>query len=267
MDYKKSIIKTICVTILVMIILTIVTGTILVFVFTHQCANFMYYIGCNNIASVLYYKAYEDKGDIYDCYKALNIEISLGKNENIIKYYEDFVGDENYSGFMSSKLENCEKLDISVLEKSAILNDENYLVNAYVNALVACDQFDKAKEIALANFVGNNNFTFKNQGVYALGQIVDEKDWDFFNTTHTGYDRVLVVVMQDYLNRIINLFDSNKVVSSNVDKSYLVALGNRIVDVGQDINAIYSALDIKEEQIAENMSKMLIVNNVIKGII
>ena len=170
MDVRKSIVKTIWLTILTMILLTIIACVVFVFVFTRQCANFMYDIGCNNIASILYYKSYEDKGDIGDCYKALNISISLGDNEKIVKYYEDFVADDEYEAFMTASLQNSEKLDISVLEKSAILNDRNYLVNNYVKALNETEQVEKAKEIALAEFKLYNSFTFKEQGVYALGQ-------------------------------------------------------------------------------------------------
>lgn len=266
MDIRKSIVKTIWGTVLTMILLTIIASVVFVFMFTRQCADFMYDIGCNNIAARLYYKSYEDKGEIGDCYKALNIIISLGENDKVIEYYEDFVADDEYESFMAAGLQNSEKLDISVLEKSAILNDRNYLVNCYVKALNATEQMDKAKEIALAEFVKFETFSFKEQGVYALGQYVSS-DSEFFNTQHTGFDNVLVAEMQEYFDNMVNMFDNYKAVESNLDKAYLVALGNRLISVGQDINSIYTALDTEEDTISNNVSKMLIVNSVIKGII
>jgi hypothetical protein len=266
MDVKKSIVKTVWLTILTMFLLTIIACVVFVFIFTKQCADFMYDIGCNNIASVLYHKSYVDDGEIGDCYKALNIKIALGENDKIIEYYEDFIADEEYESFMSAGLQNSEMLDISVLEKSAILNDRNYLVNNYVKALIATEQVDKAKAVALVEFQGYATFNFKNQGVYALGQLVSSNS-EFFNTQHEGYNDVLVEEMQVYFDKLINIFDNYKSVESNLDKSYLVALGNRLINVGQDINSVYNTLEVKEDIVSSNVSKMLIVNNVIKGII
>lgn len=267
MDIKKSIIKTIWLTLISMMLLTIIAGVVLVFVFTKQCASFMYDIGCNNIASILYYKSYEDNGDIIDCYKALNIKIVLGDDDKIIEYYEDLVANENFEEFMSLNLDNAEKLDVSVLEKSTILNDRNYLVNAYVRALIANEEFNKAKEVSINEFALYNSFTFKEQGVYTIGQFVDGSSLEFFSTHNEVIDGTLIGEMQKYFDNIVLLFDANKNVSNIVDKSYLVALGNRVIDVGQDINAIYTGLNVEEEKVNLNASKMLMVNNVIKGII
>ncbi len=266
MDARKSIVKTIWLTILTMFLLTIIASTVFVFAFTRQCADFMYDIGCNNIASILYYKSYEKQGEIGDCYKALNIKISLGENDKIIKYYEDFVADDEYEDFMSAGLQNSEKLDISVLEKSAILNDRNYLVGNYIKALNSTEQVEKAKEVALAEFKLYDTFTFKAQGVYVLGQFVNN-DSGFFNTQHAGFDKVLVAEMQEYFDNMVSMFDNFKNVESNVDRAYLVSLGNRLINVGQDINSIYTTLEIEDDLVSSNVSKMLIVNNVIKGII
>ena len=267
MDVRKSIVKSIWLTLLTMIILTITAGVVFVFVFTKQCADFMYDIGCNNIASILYYKAYEDDGDIDNCYKALNIKITLKEYADIVEYYEKLVADEKFEEYMSSNIENREKLDISVLEKSAILNDMNYLVNGYVKALSFTNQIDKAKTVALTEFALKNNFTFKVQGVYAFGQFVDSENWEFFTTQHSDFDSPLIDEMQEYFDALIVLFDDAKAIEGNTNRAYLVALGNRLIDVGQDINAVYTATNPESEEISTNVSKMLIVNNVIKGII
>ena len=267
MDARRSIIKSIWLTLITMMLLTIIAGVVFVFVFTQQCADFMYDIGCNNIASILYFKAYEDKGDIDDCYRALNIKITLGEYEKIVEYYEALIEDEKFDEFISSHIQNREKLDISVLEKSAILNDRNYLMNSYVKALNATEQFDKAKLVAIEEFANKDNFDFKNQGVYALGIFVDNEKWDVFSVQYDGFENTLVVEMQSYFDYLVELFDLYKAVEGNTDKAYLVALGNRLIDVGQDINAVYTVTDAENEVISTNVSKMLIVNNVIKGII
>lgn len=266
MDVRKSIVKTVWLTILTMILFTIIAGAVFVFVFTRQCADFMYDIGCNNIASRLYYKIYVANGEIMDCYKALNIKISLGENDKIIEYYEDFIADEEYEDFMSAGIQNSEELDVGVLEKSAVLNDRNYLVGNYVKALISTEKVDKAKEIALAEFKIYDTFTFKKQGVYVLGQFVSS-DSEFFSIQHSGFDKILLEEMQEYFNNMVNMFDNFKNVESNTDRAYLVSLGNRLIKVGQDINCIYASLNTEEEVVSSNVSKMLMVNNIIKGII
>lgn len=267
MDARKSIIKSIWLTLLTMIILTIVAGVVLVFVFTKQAADFMYDIGCNNIASILYFKAYEDDGGIDNCYRALNIKITLGESDKVIEYYEKLIEDEKFNEFITSHIQNREKMDISVLEKSAILNERNYLVNSYVKALNATEQVEKAEQVALAEFMQKDSFDFKSQGVYSLGQFVDMEKWDLFSLQHNGYDNSLIVEMQTYFDSLVEMFDHYKAVESNTDRAYLVSLGNRLIDVGQDINAVYTASSTEDELISTNVSKMLIVNNVIKGII
>ncbi len=250
-----------------MIIITIVAGTVMVFVFTRNSADFMYDIGCNNIASLLYYKSYKDSGEISDCYRALNISIALGDNEKIIEYYETFIADEKYQEFIDTNTRNAERLDVSILERSAIINDNNYLVNSYVKSLKDNNQVDQAKNIALDNFVQNSEFTFKEQGAYALGIFVTNDNLDFFTETHTGFDSALTIEMQEYFDSLVILFDTNKSVTSDVDKAYLVALGNRIIDVGQDLNNIYDLTDTNDDKISDNVTTMLVINNVIKGII
>ncbi len=97
MDIRKSIVKTVWLTILTMILLTLIASAVFVFVFTKQCADFMYDIGCNNIASILYHKSYEDKGDIGDCYKAkgyieeaiLWLSYAIEETPNIREVYYD----------------------------------------------------------------------------------------------------------------------------------------------------------------------------------
>lgn len=267
MDVKKSIVKTVWLTLLTMFLLTIVAGVVFVFAFTKQCADFVYDIGCNNIASILYYKEYKNNGDIAVCYKALNIKISLKDYESVVKYYESFVSDDEYADFMQFVSESREQLDVSIIEKGSILNEKNYLVNNYVKALINTAQKEKAKDIALSEFVLYDNFSFKQQGAYCLGHFIELEDWELFGQNHSGLENILIDEMQEYFDSLMILFDSKKSVESNVEKSYLFALANRIIDLGQDINTVYSALDMNSETISNNVSDMLIINNVIKGII
>ncbi|MGN0960933.1 MAG: hypothetical protein ACI4PF_01890 [Christensenellales bacterium] len=266
-NYKKTILKTILYTILALIVVSAIIVCFMYFVFTKDCADFMYNLGCDKIASNLYYKTYEKSGEIEYCYKALNIEIKLNDNNKVVKYYESLVNDDEYDEFIKAVIIHNENMAVGVLEKSSILNEENYLVNRYVRALIIINKFDYAWELTLNNFVKYNDWNFKEQGVYALSAFINESNKHLFNVSYDGLEDTLLNEMQKYFDAIYEIFNNNVGVVSNVDKSYLMALGNRIVSVGQDINNLYGNDETKIENKSNNIAMMASVNDVIKGLL
>ena len=266
MNYKRTILMTTLYTMLVLIGITIIASLLMFFVFTKTTADLMYNIGSDKIASKLYYKTYEKTGDIEYCYKALNISISQGYNEKIVGYYEVLIVDDEYADFINSLRSHNEKLDIGLLEKSSLLNEENFLINKYVKALIELGKEGDALVIAVDNFVSYNQWTFKNQGVYALSGFVANNS-HIFDDNYDGLDGELIEEMQEYFNNTYEIFVANKNEDSSIDKAYLLALGNRIINVGQDINALYgndaSVSALKES----NVIIMIEVNQIIKGLI
>lgn len=267
MDYKKTILKTILYTMLVMIGLFVVFITLMFFVFTRNLADFMYGLGSNKVASTLYYRVYEKTDDIIYCHKALNIKINMNDNEKIIKYYEEFIANDEYENFMVASKEQSENLNISVLEKSAILNEDNYLSNSYVKALIGEGEVDKAWGFALNKLYSCADLDLDSQGVYVLSWFISQDNNDKFDDVYGEFDEILINEMQDYFDSVCGVFDLNKNTTDVLEKAYLVALGNRIINVGQDINVIYSSFQNYGDIITSNIEKMVEVNNIIKGII
>lgn len=257
---------TILYTILALIGVSVITSLLMFFVFTKTTADLMYNIGSDNIASKLYYKTYEKTGGIEYCYKALNISISQGNNEKVVHYYKILIEDDEYSDFINSLRVHNEQLNIGVLEKSSLLNEENFLVNKYVRALIELGDIDAGIEIAVDNFATHNQWTLKNQGVYALGDFVANNS-QIFNQKYDVLEDELIVEMQKYFENSYEIFVANQNVDSNIDKAYLLALGNRIINVGQDINMLYGS-DVGSADLKENnFNVMTEVNEVIKGLI
>lgn len=263
-DYKKTILKTSLWTLTIMVIACAIFVCVMIFAFPKNLGDFFYSIGSNNLASSLYYRAYEKTGNIGLCYKSLTIEISKNNKTRIIKFYEKFVNDENYDSFMSDLKKSNENLNITILEKSALLNEENYLKNRYISALIGVGETQKAYSVATTSFANYKNFTFKNQGVYALNQFIDIAGFNDFSVELGGYSSNLISAMQEYFGDIVDLFTEKKSVTSNLEKSYLISLGNRIIQVGQNINKICSN---DADLIADNNAKMDSVNDVIKEIL
>lgn len=260
-NYKSTILKTILWTLLVLFLITVALWLTMFFLFPRTLGDFCYSLGIDNMSANLYYKEYEKSGEVASLYKALNIEIKCKDNEKIIKYYVEFTEHDNYTDFMSSYKSYNEKLNVGILEKSSLLNEENYLANQYIIALINSGKIDEAFSIALDYFKDYKSFTLKNQGIYVFNRFLTSQDFD---RCPAGYTDTIINSMQDYFDDCCQLFNYNINSSDNLEKAYLLALGNRIIEVGQNINQLYVDSDLKEEL---NSNAMLDINEKIKGLI
>lgn len=266
MNYKKTILKTILYTLLVLVCLTAVAVGLMFGVFTSTTANIVYDLGCDELASKLYYQSYEKKGNIEWLYKALNIEIKLGNNENIVDFYNKYLSDDEYEEFAISLVLRNENAKVGVLEKSSILNEENYLENNYIRALVSTGDRNIAFDRAVIKFEESRDISLQYQGVYALGNFVSDKEK--FAQVYNEMENTLIVEMQEYFGELVVFFNGLKEDNlSGNERAYLVALGNRIINLGKDINSIYSGDTSMSVAISENLEKMNDVNDVIKGLL
>lgn len=267
-NYKKIILSTMLFTLCALLVASAIICMLMVFVFTEDLADFCYSMGCENMAANLYHRVYEKNDDIYYCYKSLNIEIKLEDNHNIIKYYREFKTDDEYEKFMSDLKKNNERIFVGVLEKSTLLNEIDYLENKYISALKNTNSYEQAFDLAVDHFSDYETFSFENQGVYALYQFVSNKSEDAvrFTEKYDNYDVILIEAMQDYFNDAITLFNS-KNASTDLEKSYLIALGNRIINVGQNINTIYQVNNTNVGLVTSNLASMTNINDVIKGLV
>ncbi|MBQ7351684.1 MAG: hypothetical protein IJW59_02310 [Clostridia bacterium] len=267
MEYKNAILKTMLITFASLIGALILVFLLMNFVFTATFANLMYDIGCDKFASNLYERAYKKDGDILLCYKAFNLKVKLGNSKETIELYDLLVQDEEYEDFVAQCNARNEKLDISVLEKSTMLNEENYLFNCYVKALKKENNNDKAFEYSIEKFLDTcDTVELKEFGIYSLGNFVDV-DVAGFDKEYSNSSKTLLEEMQEYFEEMQLIFDENKVTDNVVVKAYVVAIGNRIIELGQDINAVYRALEMEESLIEYNINVMKSINDSIKGLI
>lgn len=266
-NLKKSILLTILYTMLALLVGFGIFVLIMCFGFTSSLAAFMKDVGCYNMASGLYYRSYEKSGNIDYCYQALCLKINLGDDDKIVEYYESYISDDDYKQYSQDKLKSVERVEGGVLAKSTMLTEEYYLASKYVNALIAQGSSVKAWQVAIDSIIAMDEINLYSQGNYMLSKFVGE-DNTKFNKKYQGMDSILIVEMQECFDEAILLFDNNKdSVSSNTDRAYLMALGNRIITLGQDINKIYETLGEETTNIASNLNTMLEVNNKIKGLI
>lgn len=261
-NYKKTILRTGLFTLLCLFVLSVGVWLVMFFIFPKTLGDFCYDLGIENMSANLYYRDYSRSGDIGSIYKSLNIEIKNKDNDKIIKYYIEFTQDDEYLEFMNQYKSRNENLNIGILEKSLILNEHNYLTNQYISALIASDQDNKAFNIALNLFKEYNNFTLTDQGVYAFNQFLTTQNFD---RMPDGYTKTIKESIQEYLDNCVDIFNQNISTSDNLTKSYLIALGNRIIVVGHNINTIYGENNDVQKEI--NSSTLLDINEKIKGLL
>lgn len=265
-NYKKTILMTAGITLLSLLVSALIMFLLLFFVFTKDLARFTYKLGNYSFASTLYSRVYEKDGNISDCYLALTLDIRTDDYKGVIKNYELFVSDENYLSFMQNVSKSSMLASGGLLEKSALTNEENYLEDKYVASLIKVGEENKAFDRAVESFSDYKTYTFERQGHYSLNRFLGD-NLARFNVVYNGYENKLIDEMQNYFDDTTELFEAHKADTEFMSKAYLVALGNRLIMVGQNINRVYLGLGISSDKVAINNQNLVKINDTIKGLI
>lgn len=263
-NYKKIILRTTLWTLTSLVLATAILVCVMVFAFPQKMGDFAYSLGMNNLSAGMYKKAYEKDGNIAYAYKALNLEIKQNNYKKVVEVYELFENDKNYEDFMTALKVHNENVDAGLLEKSTLLSEENYLVNSYVRALINIGEEQRGFQISLDYLMSLENMDFKNQGVYSMHQFVGKQGFDDFDIEPAGFEKSLIDTIKDYYNLSLNIFDANKSCETQLDKAYLISLGNRIILVGQNIKTICSDDATTVSSIDEQLTQ---VNDAIKEVL
>ena len=263
-NYKKVILRTTLWTLTSLVLATAIFVCVMVFAFPQKMGDFAYSLGMNNLSAGMYQKAYEKDGNIAYAYKALNLQIKQKNYKKVVEVYDLFEKDQDYDDFMTQLKAHNEKVTAGLLEKSTLLSEENFVVNSYVRALINVGEEQKAYQISINNLKALQYASFKDQGVYSMYQFVGKQGFDDFDFEPAGFEKSLIETIKDYYNSSLNIFDENKVCESQLDKAYLISLGNRIILVGQNIKKICSSDTAIVSSIEEQLTN---VNNVLKEVL
>lgn len=264
--YKRILLTTVLFTVSVLIVVSLINFSLLYFVFPYEFANFCYSVGFDNVSANLYYKDYLKSKNINTCYKVLNLKIKCSDYDMIVEIYEEFSTHQDYEEFIFKINEINEMYDKNILDQSVILNEDEFLNKEYIKALNVLDA-KKAFEEGVRLFYDKSEMTLKNNGTYVLDVFIKpNENKSQFIEVYQG-DNNLIIDMQSYYNSLVEIFNENKTVDTNTEKAYLVALGNKIITVGNNINAIYSELNINENLENLNNESMFNVNHNIKQIL
>ena len=230
--------------------LLIVVGVflLLAFVFPYKLAHDVYDLGFNTYAYKLYVRAYDkDKNNVDALYMALNLSIKLGDNEGIETHFEEFSSKENYNLYVSNIDKANAKKDANVLIKSTLLNEDNYLKNRYVMALVSQNKFDKAIEFCKNSIIESPSTFVLGNYYYAnfAKDAVNKADLQFL------LDDSVYSEMQSYFSTLSADFKSSFALDKLPER---VCAGNRIITVGSNLlyfNSRFENTLLSNEEVGE----------------
>lgn len=227
-----------------LILIGIITILALSFFAPKTMANFTYSLGMND-ASLFYLEKQSNKtNDINDVYQVLNLSIKLNKKSNIEKYYEKLEKDAEYKNFILNINLTNKNSDMRLLEKAMLFNEDQYLKNKYVSALVSMDKIDKAFNYALKNYVNFKSYNYNNQGIYLFDDFFDKLNvaavnkkittvYENFFANEESYNVIQAIVIN--FQNFANDFLENIEKLSNEKKVPLLALGFKINTMAENI--------------------------------
>ena len=209
-------------------------------------ADTAYNMGLNKISEYYYLQTYKQTGEIDDLYNLLNISIINQDDLQIITSFEEIIANSGYAELINEINQETENGSLSVVLKSSLLNEHNYLSNQYVDALVRTNQLEKALDFAKLNF-DYNNFMPSNIGNFnfvAISQnLINEDVLLEFNTLYDEAN-MLIDSMVNYwynLNAQFNIYVVRADIT-DLQLSQLIYMRNRITEVGQVLVA-YNQVD------------------------
>lgn len=203
---------------------------LLAFVFPYTLAGGMYDMGFNTYAIKLYDRAYAKDNDNIDAlYMALNLSIKLDYSDKVVEYFEEFGEKPNYASYVSKIDEANSKKQVEPLIKSTILNEDNYLKNRYVKALITLNKVDEAVEFC-KNSIKSNPTTFDMANYYYANFAIDT-----LSTEQLRFllDDGIYSNLQNYFNLLEEDFVSSYSLEDRVAER--VCAGNRIITVGGNL--------------------------------
>ena len=261
---KKNGVLPVIITLLIVFVVLASIWLVMAFVFPKTWGNLMYSIGFDTYAEKLYVRDYNKNGDINSLYTSLNIAIKLEDDEKIEELFEELHNNKEYDNFIAFIDGENAKLKEEPLIKASLLNEDNYLKNKYVKALINLNKVDEAFEFAVKDGM-NLVPEYNNIGNFLFGNFITSKGVllkDNFNTVLEGKSTKLLDEFYTCFNNLVAEFKSEY---NKVDVCYIVSLGNRAQLVGKTLNSVLVALGFDEDvtisetlvEINENLSTKL----------
>ncbi len=238
---------------IVLVFVAIVSSVWLIFanVEPEKLGNMMYKLNWNSYALKLYERDYKKSGNIDSLYMALNISIKLENDDKVIQNFEKFYANENYLSYTHFVNNENLKQNVNPVIKATIINEDNYLKNSYIQSLLNKHNDQTAFNFALADGLKANP-TYNDLGNYLFANFCKKDNIDrFYKNFLNNYDgnggNILLANIYSYMISVNDEFCGLGFSSDN--EVYFWAMGNRILQVGNNILSISAKSNTKTVQV------------------
>lgn len=258
-NYNKShtgLIVTI--TIIVLIVLMVGTWLTMAYAFPRTLANFTYSLNMTKYTRTLYLRDYDKSKDVNSIYMATNLSIKLKDYASIEDSYVELSNHKDYEALVNQVNEDNSKLDIDSLTLSTLLNEDEYLKNNYVLALVNLNKWQVAFEYACNDFEGVVP-TADSTGNYLFGNIVSYMPLGGAD----AFEGQVLADINAYFDNMYNILTTEFDVSK---EPQMFALCNKMMKVGNNLVSINKALG-KESLNDAVQSRLAEVNSALSSLL
>ncbi len=221
-------------TVVVLIVLMVGAWLTMAFAFPRTLANFTYSLNMTKYTRTLYLRDYKKSNDINSVYMATNLSIKLKDYLGIEENYTELSTHKDYVALVNQVNEDNLKLDVDSLTLSTLLNEDEYLKNNYVLALVNLNKWQVAFEYAVDDFAGVVP-TAEGTGNYLFGHIVSYMPLG----GASAFEGQVLADINAYFDSMYTILTTEFDVTK---EPQMFALCNKMMKVGNNLLSINKAL-------------------------
>ncbi len=239
MDKENSILKTVLITLITLISITIVCCLIFWFFFPVTTANICYNLGLYESSASLNIRDYNNTKNINSIAKATDTYIYLQDYEKYIDAFELFYQDENYFAYINDlNTKNYNNKEFNIVTKSSLINENNYYCNYYIKSLIKNDEISKAKSFVLENIVeySKTQIDYLTPDNYLLSNMVDIKEYSWFIEQNFNNKSILEIIYSNFNIMYEEILLLNN--ETNIDEIYFLNFSRTSLMIGLDIQEI-----------------------------
>ncbi len=238
----------IVISIAVMLAIMGIVWIIMAFAFPRNFADFTYKLNMTSYTRTLYMRDYNKSNNVNSIYMATNLSIKLEDYDQVIGCYDKLRSHKDYAGLIKQVDADNAKLQVSALTKSTLLNEDEYLKNNYVLALIKVNKWQEALQYANADFATTEP-TATNTGNYLYGNIIKYMPL----AGATAFEGSTLDSINAYYTKLDDLITNHFDINHEVE---MIALCNKIIRVGNNLKVLNTALEIDASDAVEvTMSK------------
>ena len=238
--YTSLIVKTSALTLLVLVVFSFLLVLVLSVANPRFMAQITYDLGMDKMSLFYYESNYKNTQDVNDLYDLLTISITNKDDDRIIKYYYELENYSRYDEFIAFINNKYLNLNNNSLLKSALYNEDNYLKNKFIEALLNKNKILEALDYATGDFIGYEEFGLNNVGNYLYSNLLNElyvndtSIRDYLNASLPGTIIPLIRHISIYFNNVYNVFMQEQELTP-INKIKLLHIGSRLFVVGSNL--------------------------------